>query len=698
MATDSTADDFTLPPADALVREQAAVDAALEEARQALNEIRAKASTVDVALSENATYSLHDVPGVGRYAIPRFSGWRPLLDIMHDKAANIDFSLKDYPHFDALLGEQFNSPYLLDPLDDKYESYRSLRDNIAAVRNFLMQSYYASPDPGMTPEKAKQALSEIGEFVGKGLYNNWQWHGVIDYHHWNEPFIDLDRARAKNGDGAQYIYERILAHNRHSNWTRPWAAITALFGGKAPPEWMLPDANATHFTSWEEHDISDLKGATAMSAELVAITSRIADLEIRQADLRAQAALNQTSNDLDALGNQLLFSAQNTNSVATLAPDEQRKAVEIAKDILRKLKINLGGANIVEGLKLKPSDDLATFGSIKGVAMVYERVLAWSRGVDASILQDPSVQAATRAIGQLGYLAKLEALNMARAAGNRVQASNLTEQLKRIPAGFSTGSDMTLGGLLEKLERGLDTLINRAPNISSHTGSVSHTRDNSQGYMGGTPIAGLAAQVQAGETVDRNAKAMVADQQIAQMQAEKLLQQVAANSRSQSAAQGQTAPAQPAPSRSATAGRTNLAQARTAQRSSTSVSATAPMPAGTSPAQLQQAQRNAANVAAQRHAHEMEEKYHHDQVLANQAAQRAAAAKAMQKIDKNLIKGIQAATSTAGITTAPITGGKKPQSYAASVKPATSQTAEELQKQQQLVQPPVPPTKGGRGF
>jgi hypothetical protein len=190
---------------------------------------------------------MHEVPGLGRYVIPRRIGWEPLLEIIHDPIPNIDFSANIYPALDGVIGQRFNSPYLLNPLDDKFESYESLRDNLAAVRNFLMETYYANTPAGMNSDKARQSLNEIMTFVGNGLYNNWKYYGVIPNHHWGEPHIDLTRAREPGGRGAQYIYERILEQQRHSNWLRPFAALTALFGGNTLPDWKLPSADKTHF-------------------------------------------------------------------------------------------------------------------------------------------------------------------------------------------------------------------------------------------------------------------------------------------------------------------------------------------------------------------------------------------------------------------------------------------------------------------
>lgn len=699
---------------DPLTREATALDIALEQAREQLDAITKAASIADAQSSSNADYSLHEVAGVGRYVIPRYSGWRPLLKVIQDPLANVNFSLKDYPVFDKIIGEHFNSPYMLDPLDTHYESYLSLRDNIAAVRNFLMETYYANTPGGMTPDKAKQALSEIAAFVGEGLNNNYLFLGLIPNHK-SGPFIDLDRARAKGGDGAQYIYEEILKHQRHSNWMRPFAAVAALFGGKPAPDWMLPPASMTGFTSMIKRDLlPNAISSAPSSAEIEAALARVGALEAERAALRGRTELNELSVDLDAIGDYLLSTATHMADMPTLSEPVRRDAIEIAKEILRKLKVSLGDLNIMEGLKLNPTDDASALGAIKGVAMVYERLLAWGRGLDPSIMQHPSIIAATRAIGQLGYLAKLEALTMARAAGNTLQAKNLAAQLARIDPAYATATDATFGGLLDKVERGIDTVLNRAQVITAPGAKVGHNPGKELGsFMSSTPTAGMSKQL----TADGGAGAARAN--FNKVHADLLAAEQAANlSRAAHAQERQNMsrtrsdPAAPPPQPARPGVARQSVQAARTQRSASTASTATPLAAMTGQ-QLQQAQRNAANFAALHHAHDQAEHAHHDaeqQKLAMLNAQRNAAQMNAQRAAAKLAANFQKATSTAGITTQPVPTGRKPIMPAldsranASLKPAatpnvaasTTPATTEEDKRHLVPPPPVPPQGRGR--
>ncbi len=723
MVSDITPQDFIATPSASLVDEEAALTTAHAQALSELNRLREQASVDDSTTSTTADYSMHEVSAVGRYVIPRRSGWKPLLKIIHDPVPNIDFSANIYPAFDGILGDHFQSPYLLDPLDDKYESYEDLRDNIAAVRNFLMESYYAKTPAGMTPAAARQALAEIAGFVGDGLYNNWLYLGVIPNHNPTQPFIDLAKARKPNGEGAQYIYEKILEHQRHSNWMRPFAAVVALFGGKPIADWKLPSARETPFNDLVGKDIVGEMKASSVSVAVAAAAAKVAEIEAQLSNLKDARSLNHIAVDLDAIGNHLLYTAQNMEGVAHISEPVRRDAVEIAKDILRKLKLSIGDLNILDGLKMKPTDDMATLGAVKGVAMVYERLLAWARGNnDTSIFQHPAIIEATQAIGQLGYLAKLEALRMAKAAGNRVMATNIGEQIKRLPEGYTKIADARFGSLLSKVEQGIDTIINRTQQVGVNGAKVGFSVDSSMGNsLSNAPTAGSANQMSSSARApQRSAQALAAEQMAAQAQAQRAHSQMAGQARTQQQQQSQQQQAQAAPSRGATVGRqtTNRTPKPVRPTISAATSTSAPV-APLTPAQQQQALRSATVAATAQAARERDEQLAREQ---QQALQRATqtdaarrAAQAAAKINPDMLKGFQSATNAKGLAGTPILPGRRvdpanvmkpvpkaPPAKAPAPSVATTSLATPIQsstgtpEENKLLPPtPQPPTRGG---
>lgn len=627
-----------------LVQEASALDGAIAQAQAELSEITEAASEADRVAAANLydNCTIHEAMGVGRYAVPNEPGWDALIAIIQDRSVDINFSIIDYPSFDGIITKIVDSPYFDDPEDAKFDStkFRNTRDNIAAVRNFIMESYYANTPPGMTQEKAKQSMEQIANFVGEGLKNNQLFLGFIPNHDPSKPFIDIDLACQPDGKGAQYIYERILEMQRQSSWKRPFSAVVALFGGKTFDDWMLPSAFATPFAGGLMAQAE--KGHLAEDA----MQERLANLQSERGALQQVIEKTALAVDLEAMGNNLLGTADRLNDVSQLSEPVRRDAIEIAKDILRKLKVSIGDKFVLDGLRMKPGDDVAAVGGVQGVAMVYERLLAWGRGIDASIAQHPAIASATLAVGQLGYMAKLEALRIAQSVGNTALADRIGNRIAQLPAAYKQVGNATIGDLLGRVESGIDTVLNRIQAINGPGASVGHKAGNELGstYMNAAPIAGQAMlTTNDGSNRDsvgkRNAEIMAAEAAVAQAQANRIQSQTA----QRAAQQGQQAPQ---PTQRPATGRQAVQQARTQQQQQRSSNSTSSSVNPAAMANLNAAQRaallqrNAAIRAANDHHHD--DPHHHD------------AAKVAQRIDPNLMKSFKAATNTVGLKELPV--------------------------------------------
>ncbi len=680
------------------------IDDALSKARAELGAMTEAASAADKLAEEKSEYSLHEVPGIGRYAVVRKTGWHALLKVIHDLQANIDFSANAYPTFDGTICRHFNSSPLANPLDDNYYATKNLRDNIAAVRNFLMESYYVDTPPGMTPEKAKQALDEIAKYVGQGLDNNYKFLGVIANHQLGKPFISIDRASEPNGAGAQYLYEKILEMHRQSSWMRPFSAVIALFGGAAPPDWMLPPAHKTEFTDLFSHDIAP--GGTVPGPTPEALKNGIKNVEILEgARLNAidKHDLSTTALDLNMMGNQLLHSASDMQNVANLSEPVRRDAIEIAKDILRKLKMTIGDVSVKDGLNLPPTDDASALGAIKGVSMIYERMIGWARNIDSTIMQHPSVMAGVQAIGQIGYLAKREALRMAKIAGNKELVEQISSEMGKVPTAYTTSADTKVGGLLDKIESGMNVLMSRVQTINGPNAQIGNSASKDVGSsINQAPTAGLGQQTSAAghsssEAAKLNAQLLASEQAYQQALAQRQQQQQ--NKRVQQDPQQQQRPA----------GRQAFQQQRTQRQTTTVTTTTNTQPNPAQRQNLNQQHNNAARIAQLQHEQEEQDTQQRrtQEAMRQQAAvqAKAAAAKAAaQKIDPNMLKGFQNATNTRGMgpvatvkkQAAPVTAPTPPQNnFYGTAKPNPNAPKTQDERNKNLPPNVPPPGKGG---
>ena len=157
----------------------AALDQAIEQARHELDAIVASASVADHTESDTDDVTVHEVDGAGRYAVPHRPGWEALLSIVRDPDIAIGFSIESYPVFDRVVDGHFQGMQPPDVVGEHYRRHAYLRENIAAVRNFLMETYYSHTPEGMTPEKALSSQEQIAAFVGEGLHNDLQPAGFI---------------------------------------------------------------------------------------------------------------------------------------------------------------------------------------------------------------------------------------------------------------------------------------------------------------------------------------------------------------------------------------------------------------------------------------------------------------------------------------------------------------------------------------
>lgn len=471
---------------------------------------------------------------IGTYVVPPVLSWESLNELVRDKTYDVNFSVTQYPDFDGAIANYFQSDQFINPLNSHYEKWEELRHNLAVVRNYLLIEYFEKNPKGLSEKDVEGKLEQIAEYIGRGLYNNYRFLGLVPNHNPLEPFVDIFKASAPDGEGARYIYERILQKDRNSGWLRPFNPIIEFFSGETIANWHLPDLHETPFYPGYEELVAPDIVTDAMVMQAIEESRRLKKLLSEAYKMRDQQTfVKNASNDLDGLGNQLLFSAASAHHVTGLQEPVRRNAIEIAKDILNKLKVQLGNVNIKEGLNLNPEDDVAAIGAVKGVMLVYEKMLAHARHVDASILNHPAVVAATQAFGHIGYLAKKEALRFSALSKDEMQTQLLAGQLARIPEFFSQSDYTRFGELITRIETGFEVVLNRLQQISGPAALISNSQFDTVGTSMDTPLAGMQAQMAAAIGVYGNAQAAQANQaanQNAQMQAQQILRDQAKKS------------------------------------------------------------------------------------------------------------------------------------------------------------------------
>ena len=417
---------------------------------------------------------------------------------------------------------------------------------------------------------------------------------------------------------------------------------------------------------------------------------------------------------LDVLGDFLIAHAGKLEGVATLSETVQREAIELARQILEKLKLRFGEVNVLNGVHFTQDDDVTTMGSMEDVLTTYNQLLAFAGNMDPEILMHPAVMSATQAFGQMGYLSKEEALRLATSRRNTKMAERIAAQLSRIQHHFSGLQDTRFAALAERIQRGFTTVLGRIQNIAGPSALVGHSvEQNISSFMTSTPTAGQAtrqslANTKTQDQTQKNIQMQQAEDAALRAQAQRLVQQAAIH---QAATKDEKKESQQTATTRGRTGRQQLQQARaatglTGQQNAPKSPDSQPLP----PSVVQPSKPPAAT-----------------------------AADIAKQIDPRILMGIQTATSTSGIKTAtvgprtakdtiqstlqskpatapppppitppPITppplrpGSAAKGSMAAPVK-SDAQKAEEQKKKkidEQMLQPPPPPPSrgGGRGI
>lgn len=368
---------------------------------------------------------------------------------------------------------------------------------------------------------------------------------------------------------------------------------------------------------------------------------------------------------LERLSEELLESTEAMQSVATMTEPVLADAIAIAREILRKLKVRFGETKVLDALSVRTADETSELDGLSLVAQTLEHLLAWGRAIDASIMGDPSVQAAINAIGQVAVIAKMESLRLAKKSRDMFLADSIRQRMGSINPKFKAPSARTFGALIDTVERGMNRVLTKVQDISMSGAGVSHAKEQNS-FMHTTPIAGQSMQqgVQAGKDRDAtgrmNTEMLLAQEMTAQAEAARIASQNAARQRQQGQ-QAPSAPARPTPG----TGRQVVQQARAQQQRTTTTPSTTTNPnAMNTMAATQAARMTALRLANIHQAHEEEEHHHRDQeqvlqrqlqvardAAAKAAAQKAAAQKVAASINPNMLKGFDVKMTGAPVAT-----------------------------------------------
>lgn len=390
------------------------------------------------------THFIHDV---GKYATPSSNTWQAYSATI--RLCGLNFDPKEYV-FDQAVAESSGNRAIADPSARHYKDYEPLRHNLAVLRNFVLSHVYGEEvDHEEARDKQKysyvvQIGDEIGDMLRRGnnpLFSN--------------PFAQRVSPKDANVvyDGAAQIYEKLLKVQNVNSWMAPIDFLVHL--DKKPyldQRWKLPPIELTPFgrLNYFAPPPADTRMATADT------------LVMKQAAHEAKMMQSELANALamDAIGTGFTSTAIGYNSVESLAQPIKAQAIEIARDILEKLKIRFQSTPVMAMLDYASGSHTPnTITDLNSVIAVYKDHLQRALLLDPSLAEDPMVLGANDAVGFLGTQIKLRALDRAEMLGDVGHADVIRNELLHLPQHWLNPNSFTSLEALSALEQGMEMVV-----------------------------------------------------------------------------------------------------------------------------------------------------------------------------------------------------------------------------------------------
>lgn len=374
---------------------------------------------------------LQEFPHLGRFMPPRQNSYAAHFQLCSDSALALHFSPTQQPAFDAPLAP--SAPVLLQP-------------TLAVLRNAILQQFFAA---GYAPKRA-QHMQAIARYLAA-------------------QFVAGRADVSPNGAGAQALYCMLLARQNTPLWRMPSAWLDA---ANRSQRWGLAPLEQSPFSD----------AALRLAAPLPdTLLSAVADVRfgemVDRNSFNAPAPSPQnealtTAEELSAIADDLAAASTLTLSIDSLHEPTRREAIEIAKDILDKLRLGLGEALIMNGLSAFDINPLTLLNDLKKVVKAFEFHLHKVAGLDAKIYDNPAIAAAIKAIGKLSFFAKQETLKAAVALGDTRMIARLQQDLNQMPRAFIPTAADRFTHLFDDLESGLKTAIDRMNHLANKDASA----------------------------------------------------------------------------------------------------------------------------------------------------------------------------------------------------------------------------------
>lgn len=369
------------------------------------------------------------VPGFGKYMVPKHNTLNEHYQLVYDRSNELDFWPKENEGFDGIISQIFLAPAFLHTNHPKYFDYEPLRDNIATVRNYVFQQLLSGVD--LNDENAlKFALwksHQMSREIGMALRRDTIFRAPGSLR------LDVKEC-SKPGEGAAKIYELLLEHQGRKRLFWPLSVIF----DREYDEWGLPPIEQSPFS---KENVRQFCMQYAPPPEPTVASEPISSL---------------AGHELAVIGAALTASAFSTQRVEKLPRPVKDRAVELARDILNKLRMDFNQEPVEQWLN-RPSEDavvythaIAELGAL--YANTYQTAMQFAPELEGNAL----LLQANLAMGKLAYLLKEQAAIALEREGNNDDAALIRADIQSLPPEWKNIQGVTVDQLLASVQTGLE--------------------------------------------------------------------------------------------------------------------------------------------------------------------------------------------------------------------------------------------------
>ncbi|GEM_PF-3084559 len=408
-----------------------------------LNWLAGKVSDPELGSDDEHSNEVYYKPHTGKFTRPHRNTWESNNRAV--KKCHLGFSPTNYP-FDAAMAEHYNNPNFSDPTNPNYPLYEPLRNNIAVLRNYLLNHFF--PDGSFDlgeDDKMLPYVNQVAASLGDMLH---QGGSFIS----NPLAVSVNPNKANiDGVGAAMLYEGLEKCQDRNNFPvfAQAKGIYNFFKGNPDNRWKLPPIQETPFGPLGLSAVPPADCRAAAAAAMAGLPLLGEAPTITPNDIV-------TPKDLAVQGEILASHAyQPLGDVNQLEQPVKREAIDIAHEILKKMKVMFHDTPVQKLMDFDSGLMNSLMLDMCDVAGTYQQTLREAFANNPMILTDQNVLEANTALGKLSYLSTLQARNLAAESGDANAVAQLDGSLQAMPKAWEVTQNSTLAEILDKLEHGL---------------------------------------------------------------------------------------------------------------------------------------------------------------------------------------------------------------------------------------------------